>query len=255
MADKYLGSYVDSNEFKIQELIRTLDATLKVVNPEGAMTGQNCLSIIKFISSFEGFKEFVSPEFVDCISSEIKNAESKTNVRDQTKRVLMYPRDKYLPWKEVNVSSEILEEIRKEAECVEFMLRVVDGTIYGRCVTSETLDDITFGLTKHICEAYGLKPNPKACHITIINANIVASVGAENVFEFVQEFNQEFTVVTGKIKSTFSEDYTSFGECYVVEIECPYIDKFLEEFNHKFEKNVKIAKHVTFAVQPRSLWV
>jgi len=56
IANKYLGSVVNTNEFKIQKLIRVLDATIREVNPERLMTGQNCLSIIKFLFSFEGFK-------------------------------------------------------------------------------------------------------------------------------------------------------------------------------------------------------
>ena len=252
MADKYLGSFANSNEFKIQELIRVLDATLGEVNSAGLQTGQNCLSIIKFLSSFEGFKNFVSPDYAEHIEQEVQKSEGKQNVREHVKKVLMYPRTGYLPWVEFETAPQVIEEIREEADEVKFKLQVVEGKVYGVCTSEKKLNELVFDKVKEQLPA--LRLNFETCHITIVNSNIVADIGQENVERFIQDFNHEFTVTTGKIKSTFSEDWSRFGECYVIELECPYVDEFLTKFNEKFKKNVKITKHTTFAIQPRSLW-
>jgi len=87
-----------------------------------------------------------------------------------------------------------------------------------------------------------------------VNSNVVADIGQTNVEKFIQGFDHEFIVTTGKKNRHFSEDWSRFGECYVIELECPYLDEFLIKFNEEFKKNIKITKHTTFAIQPRSLW-
>jgi hypothetical protein len=253
MAEKYLGYVTNTNVFKVQELIRVLDATIGEINPDGLVTGQNCLSIIKYLSSVEGFENFVSPDFISHIQKEVLKSESKENVREHVKKILTYPRTGYLPWIELEVNQEILKNISDDAEKLKFKLQIVEGKVYGVCVSEQKLNNIVYNKIKdHIPST--LKLNFETCHITVVNSNVVSDIGIDIVKQFVDKYNEEFTITTGKIKSTFSEDWSRFGECYVIELECSYIDKFLLEFNQQFNKNIKICKHITFAIEPRSLW-
>lgn len=85
-------------------------------------------------------------------------------------------------------------------------------------------------------------PNIESCHITIINSNIVAEIGENDVKEILTNFKQDFLIETGKIKSTFSEDYSFFSTCYVVEIQSLYINEFLNTFNLHFQTSLFILK-------------
>ena len=104
-----MGDNRNTNDFKIQELVRILDATLCDLNPNGLSTGQNCLNIIKFISSFEGFDKFVSTELNDAMKREIVLSDGKQNVREHVKKILMYPRTTYLPWNDGN--TKLIDEL------------------------------------------------------------------------------------------------------------------------------------------------
>lgn len=252
MAEKYLGAVAQSSDFKIQELIRTIDATLGDVNPSGLPTGQNCLSIIKFISSFENFDKFVTPGFKQVISDEINKSSGKQNVREHVKTILMFPRNSYLPWLELKVNADIIDDIKNSTKDIKFKLEIVEGKVYGLCISDKKITQIVFDKVNHMIPE--LRLNSETAHITIVNSNIVADIGQDKVNSFLKTFNEEFTVNTNKIKSTFSEDWSRFGECYVIELDCPYIDNFIVHFNKEFNKTVKITKHTTFAIKPRSLF-
>lgn len=185
-----------TSEFKIQELARVLDATLNEINPKGLSTGQNCLSIIKFLSSFEGFRIFVSHDFVECIEQEMQKAEGKENVREHVKKILTYPRTGYPPWKEFETSPQIIEDIRYEAREVKFKLQIVEGKVYGMCTSEKKLNELVFDKMKNYLPS--LKLNFETCHITIVNSNVIADIGLSNVEKFIEEFDHDFTVTTGK---------------------------------------------------------
>lgn len=242
-----------SNDSKILELIRVIDATLGDVNPNGLVTGHNCLSIIKFISSFEGFDKFVTPEFKSVIQEEVKRSSDKQNVREHAKKILTYPRVGYAPWDNFEVEENIITEIQKEGQNVKFQFDIIEGKVYAKCTTSTNLVEIAYNKLKNKLPEF-LRRNFETCHITIINSNVVADIGISNVQQFVQKYDKTFNVRTGKIKSTVSEDWSRFAECYVIEIECQEIDDFLREFNKEFNKSIKITKHITFAIRPRSIW-
>jgi len=103
------------------------------------MTGQNCLSIIKFLSSFEGFKNFV-----EYIEQEIQKAEGKQNVSEHVKKILMYPRTGYLPCIDFEAHPQILEEIKQEAKEIKFKLQSVEGKVYGMCTSEKKLNELVF---------------------------------------------------------------------------------------------------------------
>jgi len=252
MAERYLGSFTETNEFKVQELTRILDATLETINPEGLHTGSNAISIIAFLSSFPGFSKFVTPEFYEHIREQLKLSGEKENVREHVKKILTYPRTGYLPWVNFIINPEIIEEIREEVCNITFKISLIDGKVYALCISEKKLNEVVFN---HVKESLNfLEQNTESCHITIVNSNIVSDIGESDVEAFISEFDKEFTVTIGNIKSTFSEDWSRFGECYVIEVQCTYIDDFLFKFNQRFNKNIKIAKHTTFAIKPRSLW-
>ena len=250
---RYLGAFSETNDFKIQELIRIIDATLGDVNPNGLHTGHNALAIIKFLSCFPGLDRFVSENFFEEIQKQVQLSITKDNVRENVKKVLMHPRNAYLPWVDYAVDKELVSEIERKVGEARFKIKIVEGKVYGVCQVQPTVNKIVFEYLKDKLPV-NLKENIETCHITIVNSNIVSDIGVQKVESFMEKFNLEFVVGTGKIKSTFSEDWSRFGECYVIEITCAYIDGFLESFNKEFNKNVKIQKHITFAIEPRSVW-
>jgi len=243
------------NIFKFQELVRIIDATLGEVNPSGLPTGQNSLSIIKFISSFNGMDQFLPSDFRDKIKEELNKTNEKENVREHVKKILTYPKTGYSPWTEQEFDQDLLDQIKLKCENVKFKIQLVEGKVYGLCISpGDKVNDIVFNELKDKL-LKGLRLNFETSHITIVNSNVVADIGIDKVISFIKNFDQEFCVETGKIKSTFSEDWSRFSECYVVELECEYIDNFIEKFNKEFNKTIKITKHSTFAIKPRSLWV
>lgn len=257
-AQHFLGKESEGSDFKIQELIRTLDATLASVNPGGLANGKNAYHIMKFLRDFSGMKDFVSTDFYDVmdqVCNECSNIDEHVNVRGPIKRALQYPRNGYLPWipyfpKEQN----LFDIVRNEATNTQFRLGMKDGKVYGLLSKGKALNEIVYDHVKR--ELTDLSPNSGVCYITVVNSNIVASVegGIDAVTTFLKQFDEDFIVETGNIKSTYSEDWSVFSECYVLEINCPYIDMFLHKFNETFGTNVNGSKHVTFAVAPRKLW-
>lgn len=252
MAQRYLGQIADTREFKIQELIRVIDATISEMNPSGLPSGQNCMSIIKFLSTFPGFDQFVSQNFRQHVNDQVAQSFGKDNVREHVKKILMYPTDTYLPWSNFDVESELLNQIQSDALNIKFRLRIVEGKVYGVCLSEQTLNDVVFDKLKD--RLPGLKPNVETCHITVVNSNIVADIGQSIVDDFLKQYDFEFSITTGAIKSTFSQDWSRFSECFVIEVQCDYIDRFLNDFNQSFAKKINVSKHITFAIKPRSLW-
>lgn len=256
MAEKYLGEYAKTNNFKFQELVRIMDATLSEVNPDGLLTGDNTLSIIRFLRDFVGMDKFLGKETLNHIDYNIERSKDKENVRGEVKNILMYPRLEYLPWVDHNIHMRWLDVIANQAKSMLFQIRLVEGHIYGICISDKNLIDVVFDT---LCQYQNIFPkdtqkNSKMCHITIVNSNIVSNIDKEDVNDIIKTFNRPFNISTGEIKSTFSEDCSLCSECYVIEIKSLYIDKFLSEFNKRFDKGIKIQKHITFAINPRSLW-
>lgn len=246
---------LNENNFKFQELVRIVDATLGNINEKGLNDGTNCLNVINFLANFKGMETFIGNEFKSFIDKEMDAAKNKENVREHVKKILMYPNFSYPPWVPVNVSDYLLDQMKEEIQGIKFQITLVNGKVYGLCISDTKLTDIVYDkLIEHNILDDSLEKNIETCHITLVNSNVVHDLGIDNIKEFISKYNDEFAVTTGKIKSTFSEDWSRFSDCYVIEIFCEYINNFLADFNSHFKKSIKMSPHITFAIKSRDLF-
>lgn len=241
------------NDFKVQEFSRELDATLGGIHSEGLVTGQNLFRIWSFLLDFPGMDHFLSEPFYRLVKERLTQAEKKENVRGEMKEILTYPRKGYPPWVMVGTEGNILDHrLRGDAEKCSFVFRLVEGKIYAVCLSQPNLVQLAYDLYHPLRELKEMVPNIETCHITLVNSNIVAELGREQVEEFLQGYREiEVKITTGRVKTTFSEDWSRFGECAVVEISSSEIEEFLQAFNTKFGTKLKPSPHVTFAIRPR----
>jgi len=237
---------------QIQELMRTLDATLAAVNPSGLSNGQNAMQIINFISQFPNMKPYVGTEFIELINNESINSQKKDNVREHVKKVWTYPNYAYNPWTELYVWPIKLSKIHQKLSGIKFQFRVIDGKVY-LCPISGSLSKLIYDNVKELIYDEVI-PNTEASHVTVINSNIVYDIGIDKVIDFVDKYQAECELTYGKFKSTVSDDWSVFSKCYVIEISSGYLTNFIADFNKVFHRSVKPSPHVTFAIKPRKLF-
>lgn len=236
---------------QIQELTRTLDATLAKINPTGLATGENAMCAIKFISQIPNFEQYIGSEFMEHIQTEIEKSKGKTNVREHVKKIWMYPKYAYDPWIQTRVEPEVLNEIHHKLSLIKFQFAIFEGKIY--LISSGSISNLIFDCTKEILPE-NIVPNSEVNHVTVVNSNIVYDCGIDKVTELVGAYPREFSMEFGNIKSTVSNDWPVFSECYVIEVKSELLNNFVNDFNQKFGKTIKPSLHITFAVRPRSLF-
>jgi hypothetical protein len=230
-----------------------LDATLGSINPEGLVTGHNAMSILRFLSTFPGMNKFVSSEYMDVLNKEISETNT-ANVRGPVKKCLTFPRIGFAPWNNIAVSGAMKQRLVDGTKSVLFQFRMVEGKVYAQCISEKTLVQVVYDEVSKEVNLSQFKRNDETCHITIVNSNVVHEKGIEKVNEFLLSHLQTFSIEVGDIKSTFSEDWSRFSNCMVIETHSPVLDKFLCNFNQTFGSNLKPSPHVTFAIQPRNLF-
>lgn len=237
---------------KIQELTRILDATLATVNPPGLHNGTNSMKIFDFILHFPGMEKFIGTEAFNLVSDQVTSAIGKDNCRQHTKQIWMYPNYKYDPWMDVDIDE--LENVHSKLEQYKFMLKIVDGKIFLTLCNKDSFNKVIYDL---VADNLGddIVVNSEGSHITVVNSNIVYDIGLDEITSFLKDYENDVVHVKfGKIKSTISRDWSIFSKCYVIEIFCDYLTTFIENFNKKFNKAIRISPHITFAVKNRSLW-
>lgn len=255
------------NASNVRELVRIVDATLQNINHDGLTTGQTAMKFMNFISGLEGFSEFIGSEFdqhfrkyINDGMKKIEEGNSTTNVRSEVKKIFMYPTMEYPPWTHIDVPDSSLQIVNEKCAGVRLRLGMVDGKVYAVPTSAESIIDVVYSELHQCLDSNSLCKNPEKGHITIINSNVVADIGHERVSDFVEAFNSEhvgdegFSIDTNQVKSTVSNDWSVFRVCYVIDIKCSTIDTFLAQFNEIFETKLKMSKHLTFAIEPRSLW-
>ncbi len=243
---------METTVIEFQELVRTLDATIGEKNVKDLNNGLSALKIIKCL--LEMLENTLPKDYVKFVNEQINESEDKENVRGEIKKILMYPNFKYLPWQIFPTKIRIVNDILNK---IFFKIELCDGKVYANCVSDIKLTDVFYNAvrnTEYHKLLTGSDVNTEACHITLVNSNVVYDVGADKIEKFINEnFNQQFTIDTGETKNTFSKDWSVFGQCFVVEIICPLVDKFIEQFSKEFVK-INPSTHITFATTPRSLW-
>jgi hypothetical protein len=246
-------------DFFFQELVRTLDATLDGVNPAGRSNGQNALAIMRWLYRFPGMAARLSPEFEQVLCEHAMTAvpDRTSNVRLPVKHCLVWPRavGEYPPWSELpGVDETRLAATREVADkYVAFQITVVDNKVYALYVDTDA-GNIVDGFYA----ACGLRApwvkNDEGYHVTLVNSDVVARIGVERVRAFVDKHGgAPFTLTTGAVKCTFSEDWPRFGWCAVVQVQSPHMAVFLGAFNATFGTSLHPSPHVTFAMVPRDL--
>jgi len=241
-----------NNTERIQELIRTLDATLSKVNPEGLPTGHNAILITNFLMEFPNMKSYIDPEFTNVINEQSKLSSNKTNVREHVKKILMYPKYEYDAWTNVNINNDTLNTIHNNLSTVEFKFCIIDGKVYAT-PTSGQLSDLIFNATKYFLPTDVIS-NTECSHVTVVNSNIVHDIGIDKVTDFVNKYQNTFHLNYFDIKSTVSRDWCVFSKCYVIQIKSEYMNTFINDFNSTFQKSIKPNAHITFGIVPRSLF-
>lgn len=236
-----------TNDFKFQELCRTVDATTSSYNHNGLINGTSCLAFINIQVPY--VKGYVSNLFYELITREIALAEGKTNVREHVKKILTYPLKGYLPWKEHDYV------LNCDVSDIKFNIFIKDGKVYA--FSPDIMATRIYNLV-HPPNTILNPENAQDTHITLVNSNIVADIGIGKINSFIDEYFKykfkEFSVNIENVKSTVSYDWPVFSECYVIEVISNTISHFIESFNDEFNKKVNPILHVTFAVKPRSLF-
>lgn len=242
-----------NNVDKVQELARILDATITEINPAGLATGENGMAVIRFLSSTPNFENFVGPEFAQHVKSEITKSENKANVREYVKKVYMYPKYSYDPWIPLEVEQTILCGIHEELSKLEFEFKMSEGKVYLVLANNGgNISEFIHNCVKNLLP-YDIIPNTEASHVTVVNSNIVYNCGVDKVSHFMEKHCGVFSLQFGNIKSTTSNDWPVFSECYVIEVKSDVIARFVNEFNGEFGTSIKPSPHITFGIRPRTL--
>jgi hypothetical protein len=274
-----------------QELVRIIDATTNNIDHDGMITGLSTIHYVMSLIEREKIKEAVGNDFYNFVKRQISECflketnTMKANVREQVKKILMYPNSGYPPWEEVSIPENVLNDLKTKLSLLfsQFVLKIIDGKVYAipfiepetkegeeehkDCRLSETdyRNFILVNLKDHLeenCRLNGsdyskLTVNPEPPHVTIINSNIVSDCNIDEVKTFVSNFHKPFQIEFGKIKTTISNDWPLFSRCYVTEIKSDTLNYFIKQFNEKFKDKLKkpivISTHITFAIIHRSL--
>lgn len=241
---------------RVQELARCLDATLASVNSEGLASGQNLLAIWQFLLGFPNMDMYITREFLEFVRLQLVQAEEayvdqNSNLRKHMKQILMWPTQKYEPWEAFAVDFRPMQQVAALFQKAVFRLGIVHGKLYAVCLTDDLCQQIFA-----IVQPDGLKPSSEVCHITLINSDVVAGIGVENMQQVVDTWNHRDIVVEPvKFQKTTSRDWTPFSTCVVVIVQSDLLNEFVNEVNERFGCKIGNGdKHVTIAVQPRTLW-
>lgn len=274
-----------SNDEKFQELCRILDATLGKINPDGLVNGTNAVKIINFLTGINGMDKFISHELNATIAIQMMLAKSKSesdekaNFREHVKKIYMFPKTGYGPMTNLNLGAvtypDIFNELQSTVSKIKFSLELLDGKVYAvptqsgidminsdlipYVVPQPELKDIIFDSLIGLLLREGSETKTNVCknmeksHITVVNSNIVYDCVNDKVKDFLEGYKDLFSVKIGDVSTTVSEDWAPFSRCYVIGIQSDYIDKFVDDFNKQFNKQIKVSKHMTFAIVPRSM--
>jgi hypothetical protein len=243
-----------SNDSKFQELIRLLDATLSDVNTEGSENGNNALSIVRFLSNFPGMSMYISEGFQKCISNEFRKSKNKANVKDNVNEILLYSNDE--PDSEISpIPNEVIQNINDEIGKIKFRIQFV-----GQKIIAHSSSNI-IQMIYHKCKDYISKEcivNDVESYLVLVSEKDIINVEQEynelSIKNFCKKFSEIITLKVKTIQSSFQKQLSCASDILTVEIESPSIDNFIEQFNVRFNKDVEMQKHCTFAVKMRSLW-
>lgn len=262
----------DNLDFFLQELTRTLDATLDRVNPRGRSSGLNAYTILSFLFTFPGMEARLSPAFAAAVRTQLDALLAPYRhdatvsvpapplasmcVRGAIKQCLVWPRapGEYAPWQDLpSVREEALVLAHAHADRdAGYRISLVDNKVCAQYVGAE------FSAVDGFYTACALSPpwvkNADGAHVSLVPTEVAARVGLERARAFVATHaGTPFALTTGAVKCTFSEDWPRFSWCAVVQVRSAHIEAFLEAFNAAFGTTLRPSPHVTFAMVPRDI--
>lgn len=270
MASETLKDISETNDFKFQELIRILAATLRQVNPTGQSNGQNGIWLTSTLLRFPGIEKWISPELKG-ICEKMAATSGGDNPRQELEKMYMHPIPQYLPWEKEQIIFEELDHANRQIEEYNrFEIRMEKGMVRANC----TMDpDFMHSLHYSLCKNkpyIGGKLSNKECHITLLHPALLRKVELayklEDVEEFIDSFardpenGQFFSIRISDLVSSFSRNWERFGLFYAFVVQSDYIERFLEKFESRFpidgesfiEKSQEL--HITICTHNRDLW-
>ena len=291
-------------DFVVKETIRHLNATFFEFD---SGNGQLALGFLRTVLTTKG-RLGISDAFAAFMSQQLAEADKliavnpSANVRKAVKAIWMWPRKGYAPWIPVAVSDTGMERLAQEAKHVQFEIRLSEKKVYACCLDpNHSLVDAAWTAigpelpaVQHLASSLAFdaasdsRPNlstveeggpdrcpmnwsrnTESCHITMVNSDIVAALGEEEVAGFIESWHallppfdsggnapKAFGIATERVKCTFSEDWAPFSWCCVVGIRSDHITAFMASFQEHFKsklsnQKLSISAHVTFAIVPR----
>jgi hypothetical protein len=259
-----------TNDFKFQELIRILAATLRQVNPTGQSNGQNGIWLTSMLLRFPGMEGWISPALKEMCENLI-STEGGDNPRQELEKMYMHPIPQYLPWEKEQITFEQLDHANRQVEeHNRFEIRMEKGMVRANCTRDpDFMQNLHYSLRKNKPYIGGMLSN-KECHITLLHPALLRKVelayNLEDVEKFIDSFarnlenGQFFSIRITDLVSSFSRNWERFGLFYAFVVQSDYIEKFLAEFESRFpiegesfiEKSQEL--HITICTYNRDLW-
>ena len=229
-----------------------MEATYSSESPifkEKMLTGHSTYHLLRTELEFPGMRDYLEKDFVEFLERKLANINPhETNIRGPIKEILMWPNFKYDPWEILDIDVETSGLVEKMFSETKFKLVMSDGKIYA--MADHHIAPSLHQLLEKYLPAKSI-PNNESCHITVVNSDKVHAVDSDKVTEFLEKYQEEFTVSCREIKSTVSKDWCPFSRCWVVSLDCFYLRNFISDFNQLFGLGIKPSLHITFAIVSR----
>lgn len=255
--------------FCVQELVRTLSATLANVNPEGVDNGQNAMRVFTFLLDFPGMREYAGKDLYtvyDCAMKVIgKNGSLCRN--DIVREMLTYPHFNRDVWKSLSVDDTYRSAINDRILPNHyFYLTVHNGEIAAetsKCqnLTGELYETLSVALSGQVSligDFETFNDLGECNYIPVISSKVIAEVGVGQVGKFINEFVEKnplhFHVEFDEVKTAYFEDRSKFRNVVIMGVKSDYLKTFLAEFNERFDKRVEPNHNLTIAVVRRDLF-
>jgi hypothetical protein len=270
------SDYTQTNDFKFQELVRILAATLHRVNPSGQKNGFNGIWIANaLIREFPGICGWISRDLEAKFSDlGLYGANRLENPRKALEDFYMHPFPEYQPWEIVSVLPSSISRILCEIESKNrFAISLDNGMIVVSCVRDPKFTSLLYKGFERITamrpEAANVTKSADKSHITLVPHGIMVSLekqyGSKAITDFVESYQdrtENFPVKITELVTNFSRNWERFSLFYAFHIESPQISNFLDEMEKRFPLESDLdfyAKkkenlHITIATQRRDLF-
>lgn len=266
--NKYYPDIKITNDFRFQELVRTLVA--KDSSPgelEITTVWYSYKHLIEALKTSDISKEF--REFIDSKLAGL--ASFPENIYNTIRDIFMWPISGYPEWKDYDDGLLTLRAnslvIPSQPHCTNFTIKCKLELVHGKiCATLPGLSDALhkrmneFGGFKGL-DSIKLEKNNEGDNITLVNYDVLAAVMKKSSVQSPKDLLivKLFDVLWDKIdirffdiKHTISLDLPKFSICCIISLDSNALRKFVHTFNIIYETNIAPKLHITFAVRNRA---